>query len=65
MSVTPTANSKLGDYFVRLPKLAIDGSNWLVCKNRFTFAVQGAGLGKYLEQEAPKKPNVAAATVEI
>jgi hypothetical protein len=57
-----SANSKLGEYFVRLPKLTSDGSNYIIYKNKLLFAVQGAGLSKYIdEKEIPKPPQVADA----
>src|SRR6201989_1823457 len=57
-------NSKLGEYFVRLPKLLPDGSNFVLYRERFKFAVEGSGLGKYINESIllPTAPTVANAS---
>jgi hypothetical protein len=50
--------SKLGEYFVRLPKCNSDGTNWIIYRNRFGFAADAAGLGDHLDliKHEPIKP---------
>ncbi|KAJ6586057.1 hypothetical protein B0H19DRAFT_1250793 [Mycena capillaripes] len=43
-----TPNSKLSDYFLRVPKCEEDGSNWSVYKNRLMYAADAATLGDHL-----------------
>jgi hypothetical protein len=54
------ANSKLGEYFVRLPKCNGDGTNYVVYRYRFTFAVEAAGLEDHVDEKksAPTPPRV-------
>ena len=44
-----TANGKLLEFFVRIPKLEVDGSNWVIFKDRFAFAAAAAGLEKHID----------------
>jgi hypothetical protein len=40
--------SKLGNDFLRVPKLASDGKNWVVYKDRLRLSVQARGLAGHL-----------------
>ena len=55
--------SKLGDDFLCVPKLASDGKNWVVYKDRLTLSVQAHGLGGHLDGTTtkPKQPAVTQA----
>ena len=44
-----TVNGKLLEFFVRIPKLEIDGSNWVIFKDRFAFAAAAADLEKHID----------------
>jgi hypothetical protein len=44
-----TANGKLLEFFVRIPKLETDGSNWVIFKDRFVFAAAAADLEKHID----------------
>ena len=39
-----SSNSKLLKFFVHIPKLEIDGSNWVIFKDCFLFAAAAAAL---------------------
>jgi hypothetical protein len=43
------SSGKLLDFFVRIPKLLPDGSNWVIFKDRFAFATAAAVLHKHLD----------------
>jgi len=57
------ANGKLLEFFVRIPKLESDGSNWVIFKDRFTFAASAVALEKHIDGtgKAPKTPEFAMA----
>ena len=42
-------NSKLLEFFTHIPKLDIDGSNWVIFKDRFLFATAAAGLKGHVD----------------
>jgi hypothetical protein len=44
-----TTNGKLLEFFIRIPKLEVDGSNWVIFKDRFVFAAATAGLEKHID----------------
>jgi len=44
-----TINGKLLEFFVRIPKLETDGSNWVIFKDRFAFAATAAALGNHID----------------
>ena len=44
-----TTNGKLLEFFVRIPKLETDGSNWVIFKDRFVFAAATADLEKHID----------------
>jgi hypothetical protein len=39
-----SSNSKLLEFFVHIPKLEVDGSNWVIFKNCFFFAAAATSL---------------------
>ena len=55
--------SKLGDDFLRVPKLASDGKNWVIYKDRLKLSVQAHGLGGHLDGTTtkPTQPAVTQA----
>ena len=52
-----SSNSKLLEFFVHIPKLEIDGSNWVIFKDRFLFAAATAALKGHIN--GTEKPPVA------
>jgi hypothetical protein len=44
-----TVNSKLLEFFICIPKLETDGSNWVIFKDHFSFAAGAAALGKHID----------------
>ena len=44
-----TTNRKLLEFFVQIPKLETDGSNWVIFKDHFVFAVATADLEKHID----------------
>ena len=58
MSSTTT---KLGDDFLRIPKLEVTGTNWVIYKDRFIWAVDARGLAEHLDRlaAAPVDPLLA------
>ena len=44
-----SSNSKLLEFFVHIPKLEIDGSNWVIFKDRFLFAATAAALKGHID----------------
>jgi transposase InsO family protein len=53
-------SGKLLEFFLRLPKLSIDGTNWIVFRDRFSFAADAAGLARHINGSG-KAPAVLAA----
>ena len=45
-----TVNRKLLKFFVRIPKLEIDGLNWVIFKDHFAFAAAAADLKKHTDR---------------
>src|ERR1700676_1927920 len=43
------STGKLLEFFIRIPKLLPDGSNWVIFKDRFHFAAAAAVLQKHLD----------------
>jgi hypothetical protein len=39
-----TSTSKLGDEFLRIPKLDVSGSNWVLYKERFFWALDARSI---------------------
>jgi hypothetical protein len=56
-----TVNGKLLEFFVQILKLEIDGSNWVIFKDRFTFAAATSGLEQHIDSTgtAPNPPTFA------
>jgi hypothetical protein len=50
-------NGKLLEFFLRLLKLNMDGTNWIVFQDRFIFAADAAGLVRHIDGSA-KAPTV-------
>jgi hypothetical protein len=44
-----TVNSKLLEFFIHIPKLETDSSNWVIFKDHFTFAAGAAALEKHID----------------
>src|SRR5271156_3501968 len=55
------SNSKLLEFFARIPKLESDGSNWVIFKDRFLFAAAAASLKAHIDGTG--KPPVAVSVV--
>src|ERR1700761_785621 len=61
-----SANPKLSDFFVRLPKCEDSGTNWSIYKSRFQFAADAAGLGDHLkETHLPPVPPTQPALADV
>jgi hypothetical protein len=43
-----TTTSKLGDEFLRIPKLDVSGSNWVLYKERFLWALDARGISEHI-----------------
>ena len=58
-----TFTSKLGNDFLRVPKLALDGKNWVIYKNRLKLSVQARGFEGHLDGTTtkPTEPTVIQA----
>jgi hypothetical protein len=44
-----SSNSKLLEFFTHIPKLEVDGSNWVIFKDRFLFAAAAASLKGHID----------------
>ena len=44
-----TITTKLGDDFLRIPKLDVSGSNWVIYKERFTWALDARGILDHID----------------
>ena len=53
-----SASTKLGDEFLRIPKLDVSGSNWVIFKDRFTWALDARGILEHIDgtTSEPKDP---------
>ena len=56
------SNSKLLEFFARIPKLESDGSNWVIFKDRFLFATAAASLKAHVDGTG--KPPVAVPVIQ-
>ncbi|TBU36050.1 hypothetical protein BD309DRAFT_825181, partial [Dichomitus squalens] len=61
---------KLGDDYVRVPKLDVGGSNWVLYKERLTWAADAKGLvghldGTSIEPVAPPSPAGTSTTAPV
>jgi hypothetical protein len=50
-------NGKLLEFFAHIPKLDIDGSNWVIFKDRFIFAAAAAALKGHIDGTAKQPVN--------
>jgi hypothetical protein len=52
------STTKLGDEFLRIPRLDVGGINWVVYKDRFLWSIDARGLLDHLEgsKEEPTDP---------
>src|SRR5271169_7038736 len=54
-----TTNSKLLEFFTRIPKLEPDGSNWVIFKDRFLYTAAAASLKNHIDRTGkPPAPHV-------
>ena len=44
-----SVSTKLGDEFLRIPKLDVSGTNWVIFKDRFTWALDARGILDHIE----------------
>jgi len=44
-----STTTKLSDEFVRIPKLDVSGSNWVIYKDRFIWAVDARGIHDHID----------------
>ena len=44
-----TSNSKILEFFARIPKLETDGSNWVIFKDCFLYAAAAASLISHVD----------------
>ena len=51
-------NSKLLEFFTHIPKLEVDGSNWVIFKDHFLFAAAAASLKGHIDgsKKSPASP---------
>ena len=53
-----TTSTKLGDEFLRIPKLDVSGTNWVIFKDHFTWALDARSILDHVNgtSEEPKDP---------
>ena len=44
-----SVSTKLGDEFLHIPKLDVSGTNWVIFKDRFTWALDARGILDHIE----------------
>ena len=44
-----STSTKLGDEFLRIPKLDVSGSNWVIFKERFIWALDARGIIDHID----------------
>ena len=44
-----SVSTKLGDEFPRIPKLEVSGTNWVIYKERFTWALDARGIVDHID----------------
>ena len=56
---------KLGNDLMKVPKLEVAGSNWVIYKDRFSWAIDARGLLEHIDgsAEEPRKPSVTTKAV--
>ena len=62
-----STSTKLGDKFLRIPKLEVSGTNWVIFKDRFTWALDARSILDHIDGSAkePKDPIPAAIREKI
>ena len=62
-----STSTKLGDEFLRIPKLEVSGTNWVIFKDRFTWALDARSILDHIDGSAkePKDPIPAAIREKI
>ena len=45
-----STSTKLGDKFLRIPKLEVSGSNWVIFKDRFVWALDARGILEHIDR---------------
>ncbi|KAJ3780764.1 hypothetical protein GGU10DRAFT_414662 [Lentinula aff. detonsa] len=48
-----TTSTKLGDDFLRVPKLDVTGKNWVIYKDRLRWSIDARGLLKHIDGTTP------------
>ncbi|KIK22992.1 hypothetical protein PISMIDRAFT_101446 [Pisolithus microcarpus 441] len=58
--------TKLGDEFLKVPKLTADGTNWVTYKDRLLWSVEARGLGGHLDgsETEPEDPKLLSAEMK-
>ena len=49
-----TTSTKLGDKFLRIPKLDVSRSNWVIYKERFTWSLDARGIVDHIDGSSNK-----------
>jgi hypothetical protein len=44
-----STSTKLGDEFLRIPKLEVSGTNWVIYKERFIWALDARGIVDHID----------------
>lgn len=61
--MSTTSSIKLGDDFLRIPKLDVSGSNWVIFKARFQWALDARGLLDHVDGTATEPVDPIPASV--
>jgi hypothetical protein len=61
-----SASTKLGDEFLRIPKLDVSGTNWVIFKDRFIWALDARGILDHIDGtgQEPAEPTPVTTTGE-
>jgi hypothetical protein len=51
-----SVSTKLGDEFLRVPKLDVSGTNWVIFKDRFTWALDARGILDHIDEPPSAEP---------
>ena len=52
-----TTSTELGDEFLRIPKLDVSGSNWVIYKERFTWSLDTRGIVDHIDGSSNEPAN--------
>jgi hypothetical protein len=57
---------KLGDDLMKVPKLEVTGSNWVIYKMRFSWSIDARGLLEHIDGSTwePTKPSIVKKAAE-